>query len=115
MKFSYCGLRCKFSNKEESVFECGTQKIIIEKDITDCIIPMNEYDFEFISDEKDGTYFVCEFECDKYNVVEFVLQNVLKGKENDKIHIYSHLDSYKNDDMKYFKYGTMFRVNTICK
>lgn len=115
IQFKYCGLCCKFINKEEASFERGCQKITFEKDVTKNAIPMYEYDFDFIYDEKDGTYFVCQFNVDKFGIAEIVLQNVLKDRENEKIHIYCHIDAYKKDDMKYFKIGSMFRVNTVCK
>lgn len=110
MKFTYCNLCCKSVNKEESVFENDSQKIICEEDVTSTI-PMDKFDFTFTIDEKDGYYEVISFECDKFNMTEIVLKRVEVGRENEKIRILSHIDSYKKEDMKYFKIGTLYKVN----
>ena len=109
--FKFCGLTCKFVSKEESIFEEGTKKIVFESNVSESITPMCISDFDFIVDEKDGYYEVISFECDKFNIVEITLRKVVQGYEDEKIHIYSHLDSFKKDDMYYFKIGTLYRLN----
>ena len=113
VKFIYSRLCCKFLSKEEASFERGQQKITFEKDMGEGIIPMAEYDFNFIYDEKDGTYFVSLFEVDKYGIMEIILQNVLEDKKNERIHILSHTDSYKEEDMQYFTIGSLYKLNII--
>lgn len=110
--FKFCGLTCRFVSKEESVFDDGSKKIVFESDVSKSVIPMCKMDFDFIVDEKDGTYEVISFDCDKFNIVEITLQKVENGCEDEKIHICSHLDSFKKDDMYYFKIGTLYCLNS---
>ena len=110
--FKFCKLACRFVSREQSVFDNGSQKFIFEQDVSKSVVPMVEMDFDFIVDEKDGTYEVVSFDCDKFNIVEITLQKVIADYEDDKIKICSHIDSFKKDMMSYFKIGTLYRLNS---
>ena len=110
-RFIYENLCCKFLSKEEASFERGSQRIVFEFDVTNSLVPMCVQNFEFVADEKDGTFEVVSFECDKFNITEIVLRSVLDNEGYKKIHIFSHIDSYKESDMASFKIGNLFRMN----
>lgn len=103
MNFIFTNLCCVESNKEQSIFERGSQKIILELDISKSIEPLKEYNFEFIPNE-EGKYEVTSFKKDKFGIVEFDLESY-----EGRISIFSHIDSFKQDDMKYFSHGQKFK------
>ena len=97
-------LCCISTNKEQMVFECGSQKITMEynPNVIPNIIPLGSYDFELTENEK-GNYKVSSFNKDKFGIVEFVLESY-----EGNVTIEFHMDSFNREDMKYFSYGNKF-------
>ena len=98
-------LCCISANKEQMVFERGSQKVILEFNLPN-VVPLGKYDFELIKD-KDGEYKVVSFDKDKFGIVEFVLES-----DKRKITIFSHMDAFERNSMEDFVLNTKFDFTT---
>ncbi len=104
-KFIYDGFACVLANEDEVIFSNGRNgEIRLEQTYFDCV-PMKKYKFSFEMNE-NGEYSVTSFEKDKFD--KFCV--FMEKKPNCRICVGMHLDSYKDEDMEYFKRGTRFNL-----
>lgn len=103
-KFIYEGFACTEANEEEIVFSNGRGEVRLELTELDCV-PMKKYKFTF-EESKNGEWKVTAFENDKFDKFHIFMVKNPKGK----VCVTMHLDSYKEEDMIYFKRGTRFNL-----
>lgn len=104
-KFIYEGFACIEANEDEIVFSNGRGEVRLELMELDCV-PMKKYKFTFEECE-NGEWKVTAFEKDKFDKFSVFMEKSPKGK----VCVTMHLDSYKKEDMGYFKRGTKFNLN----
>jgi hypothetical protein len=103
-KFIYDGFACIEANEDEIVFSNGRGEVRLELMELDCV-PMKNYKFSFEECE-DGEWKIVGFEKDKFDKFSVFMRRSPKGK----VCVTMHLDSYKKEDMEYFKCGTKFNL-----
>lgn len=103
-KFIYEGFACTEANDEQIIFSNGRGEVRLENFNFDCI-PMKKYKFSFEENE-NGEYKITAFEKDKFDKFSVFMVKSPKGK----VCVTMHLDSYKKEDMEYFKRGTRFNL-----
>ena len=103
-KFIYEGFACTEANEEEIVFSNGRGEVRLELMELDCV-PMKKYKFTFEECE-NGEWKVNAFEKDKFDKFSVFMVKSPKGK----VCVTMHLDSYKKEDMEYFKRGKRFNL-----
>lgn len=103
-KFIYEGFACTEANREEIVFSNGRGEIRLELMELDCV-PMKKYKFSF-EECAGGEWKITGFEKDKFDKFSVFMRRSPKGK----VCVTMHLDSYKKEDMEYFKCGTKFNL-----
>lgn len=102
-KFIYEGFACIEANEDETIFSNGRGEVRLELTELDCV-PMKKYKFTFEECE-NGEWKVTAFEKDKFDKF-----SVFMMKNSSKLCVTMHLDSYKKEDMEYFKRGTRFNL-----
>jgi hypothetical protein len=103
-KFIYEGFACVEANEDEIVFSNGRGEIRLELIELNCT-PMKNYKFSLETCE-DGEWKIVGFEKDKFDKFSVFMKRSPKGK----FCVTMHLDSYKKEDMEYFKCGTKFNL-----
>lgn len=103
-KFIYDEFACIEANEDEIVFSNGRGEVRLELMELDCV-PMKNYKFSFEECE-DGEWKIAGFEKDKFDKFSVFMRRSPKGK----VCVTMHLDSYKKEDMEYFKCGTKFNM-----
>lgn len=103
-KFIYDGFACIEANEDEIVFSNGRGEVRLELMELDCV-PMKNYKFSFEECE-GGEWKITGFEKDKFDKFSVFMRRSPKGK----VCVTMHLDSYKKEDMEYFKCGTKFNL-----
>ena len=103
-KFIYEGFACVEANEDEIVFSNGRGEIRLELIELNCT-PMKNYKFSLEPCE-EGEWKISSFEKDKFDKFSVFMKRSPKGK----FCVTMHLDSYKKEDMEYFKCGTKFNL-----
>lgn len=103
-KFIYEGFACTEANEDEIVFSNGRGEVRLELMELNCV-PMKKYKFTF-EESENGEWKVTAFENDKFDKFHVFMEKNPKGK----LCVTMHLDSYKKEDMEYFKRGTRFNL-----